>query len=245
MHQHDRAAARGDQRKRGRIVRQRRDIVDQRRTGVERTRHHGGLARIDRQRRARQCVEDRSDAPQLLALRDRFGARAGGLAADIDDGCSRRDHRPRRRDGIAMCATVAEAVGGDVQDTHYRWTGEGEAGDGDSGGSEAREGGSVVDAVEIAAFATDDGWCRHARSARPRRSARGRPRAVRRRRSCRGEDSGETRHHSLLLPLLTWGGGRGEGSCRSTGIAGRSLPQPPPQVGRGLRHSPPPYTPAA
>src|ERR671931_464478 len=97
------------------------------RTGVERRTRDAALYGVDGDGRvgpfARQPLNHRYDSPQLFVRRDRHGTlRPGGLTSDVDDVRALVHHLARaseRRIGRKETTPVAEAVGGDVEDSHY------------------------------------------------------------------------------------------------------------------------------
>ena len=95
------------------IAAQRGDVVDEQRAELERPARHLGLRGVDRDRKPCEPLEDRHDPPQLLVERDRVRARAGRLAADIDERRPSLEQPLRGRDSsrrIEVLASVGEAV---------------------------------------------------------------------------------------------------------------------------------------
>jgi hypothetical protein len=123
VHEAHVAARAGDRAGHCRVAAERRDVVDDRRAGLQRRRGHSGLGGVDREprRAAGEPLEDRHDAPQLLGLADRLGAGAGGLAADVENVGSLGRQPPAVGDGglrIRPRAAIGERVGRDVHDAH-------------------------------------------------------------------------------------------------------------------------------
>ena len=81
-----------------------------------------GLVGVDRdERTAGEGLENRQHAPQLLGGVDRLGARACGLAADVEDVGAVLEHLPAGVHGpcgIEAAAAVGERVRRDVDDAH-------------------------------------------------------------------------------------------------------------------------------
>jgi hypothetical protein len=92
--------------------------------GGQRGFHHRRAARVDAHRRAhRDRVLDRGDrALDLVAFPHRRRARAGALAADVEDCGAGLVHRRGVGFGflgiVEELAAVGEAVGGDVENAH-------------------------------------------------------------------------------------------------------------------------------
>ena len=126
VHEHERRARGGDRRAEPRVEAQRRDVVDDRRARLERGARDGGLGRVDADRHRaarRERPHDRHHPPQLLLERDRRGAGAGGLAADVEDvRALRREAQPvfHGGAGVEEGAAVREGVRGHVDDAHDR-----------------------------------------------------------------------------------------------------------------------------
>ena len=102
-----------------------RDVVHDRGSGVQCRGRHVGLPGVDRDGDGRMLLDEpldhRPNAAQLLLRRDGLGARAGRLAADVQDVRTVVDHlgRMRHRGGpIEEPSAVGERVRGDVQDPH-------------------------------------------------------------------------------------------------------------------------------
>ena len=102
MHQHHRHAALGDQRHQGRIVLQRRHVVDDACAGIEAGARHRGAARVDRHHdfALGETRDHGQDALQLLVGFDRPRAGTGQLAADIDDVGALRNETQAIIDGL-------------------------------------------------------------------------------------------------------------------------------------------------
>ena len=123
MHQHDRCSVAGDDSEALRIVRQRRDVVDDAGTGGERRLHRGAVPGIDRDDRARSCegAHDRLDTPDFLAGQQSGGSGAGRLAADIENvgTCFEKCTTVRGGSfGLEPLTPIREAVGSYVDDPH-------------------------------------------------------------------------------------------------------------------------------
>ena len=102
VHQHHRRAALGDQRHQGRIVLQRRHVVDDARAGIEAGARHGGAAGVDRHHDSAlgQALDHGQDALQFFVGIDRPRARPRRLAADIDDVGTLRNETQAIVDGL-------------------------------------------------------------------------------------------------------------------------------------------------
>jgi hypothetical protein len=100
-----------------------RHVVDHAGPGGHRRLGDLGLAGVDRHlcTPGHQGLDDRDDPAQLLVDRHGLGARAGGLAADVDPVGALVDQPAAVRDGgvgVEEPATVRERVGCHVEDTH-------------------------------------------------------------------------------------------------------------------------------
>ena len=105
------------------VAAERGHVVDHLDAELERAARDGGLRRVDRDRHAREPLEDGHDPAKLLVGRDRLGTRAGRLAADVDDRRALLSQPPPVRDRVPRAreaASVREAVGRDVDDAHDR-----------------------------------------------------------------------------------------------------------------------------
>ena len=124
VHQADVGARLGDDLRQLRVAPQRRDVVHELCAERESAPRDLGLRRVDRDRHlARQPLQHRHDATQLLLDRDALRPGPRRLAADVHDRRSVVDHAPGRvgRDvGIEVHAAVRERVRGDVDDAHHR-----------------------------------------------------------------------------------------------------------------------------
>ena len=122
MHDDHRHPGSGSRLKRA-IAAQTIHIIDNAGASVAGARHHLGMAGVDRQHRigTLQPGYRRQNTRQFLIARHRFGPRAGGLPANIENIRARRCHRasggdsPRRR---VMPPTIGKTVGRDVQNAH-------------------------------------------------------------------------------------------------------------------------------
>ena len=124
VHEADVAAGGGDEGRHPRVVTQRGDVVDVRRAGLERRGRHRGLHRVDRDLRGAvggERGDDGHHAGELLLDRDRAGAGARRLAADVEDGRALGDELAPVRDrrvAVEPLAAVGERVGRHVEDAH-------------------------------------------------------------------------------------------------------------------------------
>ena len=102
VHQHHRRAALGDQRHQGRIVLQRRHVVDDACAGIEAGARHGGAAGVDRHHDSAlgQALDHGQDALQFFVGIDRPRAGPRRLAADIDDVGALRNETQAIVDGL-------------------------------------------------------------------------------------------------------------------------------------------------
>ena len=89
MHEHETGPAMGDDPAHRRVAVQRRHVVDDGRSVVERGLCNRRLGRVDGNQAVRcagqQAVDHGQDPPPLLSLADGVRARPGGLAADVED----------------------------------------------------------------------------------------------------------------------------------------------------------------
>ena len=103
VHDHERDAVVGGQAGQRVVVADTPDVVDEVRAGGERRLGDGRLGRVDAERHRRkrrpERRDDRHDATSLLVRGDRLVARAGGLAADVEDVGALVDHPATGRDG--------------------------------------------------------------------------------------------------------------------------------------------------
>ena len=97
-----------------RVAAQGRDVVDDRRAGVESRRRDRGLRGVDRDRggglRLAQARDHADHAAQLLGHRHRLGAGARRLAPHVDD-LRALEHEPAAVLDRALVVEVAPAVG--------------------------------------------------------------------------------------------------------------------------------------
>jgi hypothetical protein len=124
VHQADVAVGVGDDAGEVAVAAERGDVVDELGAERERAARDLGLRRVDRDRQlARDRLEDRDDASQLLVRGDALGPRPSRLAADVDDLRTFLEHPPGRGDrivGSEVDAAVGEGVGRHVDDAHHR-----------------------------------------------------------------------------------------------------------------------------
>ena len=122
--EHDRCASPRHHAAKRRLVAQAADVVDDGRSRGQSIVRGGSLVRVYRQRHGDtggKALDDRKDAPALLARRQRLRARACRLATDIEQVGAVGDERFPRRDRtlrIERQATIGKRVGRDVDDSH-------------------------------------------------------------------------------------------------------------------------------
>ncbi len=125
MHQHHRHLRIARDIERVFVMRQRADVVEHRRTRVERGPHRRRVARVDRNRPVgRQRAQYRQHATQLFFDRHRFSPRPRRLAANVEQIGALRTQRPSLRDrrvGIEEPAAIRETVRRRVDDAHDQW----------------------------------------------------------------------------------------------------------------------------
>ncbi len=114
----------GDDLRQLRVAAQRRHVVHELGAERESAARDLGLRGVDRHRHlAREPLQHRHDATQLLLDGDSLRSRPRRLAADVHDRRALVDHPPGRagRDvGIEMHAAVRERIRRDVEDAHHR-----------------------------------------------------------------------------------------------------------------------------
>ncbi len=101
-------------------------VVDDTGTGRKRCAHNGGVTAINRDWRAKvsQPADNRHDPVYFQINRHRRCTRACRLAADINNICSCRRHRPplgNRIRRVVKLSGIGKAIRGDIQHTHDLW----------------------------------------------------------------------------------------------------------------------------
>ena len=102
---------------------QRRDVVDELGTELDRPTGNLALGRVDRDGNAVELLENRNDPAKLLVDRNPCGAGPRGLAADVHDRGPFLEHPARgcnRGVRVEVHTAVRKAVGRHVDDPHHR-----------------------------------------------------------------------------------------------------------------------------